>query len=121
VDVACGAFRQQASCRCERGTFVCTDLVGSIELGTAPRCSPDEAGAVQCPTTLDEASGARCSKPYLACRYLSTCPPNAIRTCLCTPSTVTTDAGAGAFVCDPDPCIDGSTDGGAPVADATAG
>lgn len=119
VDYPCGAFRQQAVCVCDEGTFACGDSQGALGPGEEPRCSDTTSPAATCPAAYAGTEGTACRSPWQYCTWVSpgctAAPGPRLNGCLCRPN----DRGSLSFVCEADPC---DVDGGsfqAPAGDAS--
>jgi hypothetical protein len=88
IPIACTPLDQQATCICNNGRFGCSDGVGKVPAGAAPRCVQMEAASTEtCAPTLEEALGSSCETLGHSCAYLGvTCPERPVQnldTCTC--------------------------------------
>jgi hypothetical protein len=88
LPIACPTFDQQSTCTCTHGRFACNDRVGTLAVGTVPRClAMDEASTETCAATLEESRGASCEILGHSCAYLgAVCPDRPVQntdTCTC--------------------------------------
>lgn len=110
IGYACGAFAQQAICKCTGGKFTCADPHGAaIDSADNAPCTPSGGGAAnECPAAESGTDGKSCSTPGLQCFYTGvTCvgkqAPNT-DVCQCKTQGLADGGPSLAFHCEVDYC-----------------
>lgn len=99
IGYSCGAFDQQAYCRCEKGKFACRGGRGEdiTDPATAPCTSQGTGSDKECPGSQNGTDGTSCKTPGLQCFYTGfKCPESSepkVDICQCVSSNAP-DGGA---------------------------
>jgi hypothetical protein len=104
ISFDCEESFELVQCTCRSSSWSCRDPAGPLEPGATPRCvAPRAAEDEDCPTTMDDAEGAACTRIGRTCFYEGTrCDDGTTKLddCACKRD----DSGSLVYVCEAPTC-----------------